>query len=122
VRSRRIVRFFWFVVSILLGAALGLLIGWSLPVENANPAPDTLRQDYQLDYVLMVAEVYQNDADLVAASRRLELLGADDILRYVQQATLTAQNIGYSTPDLELMVNLSQALALSATIPIGGTP
>jgi hypothetical protein len=122
VRSRRIVRLFWFVLSILLGTAFGLLIDWSLPVENANPAPDTLRQDYQLDYVLMVSEVYQKEADLNAAIRRLELLRVDDAVRFVQQATLSAQNIGYSTADLELMVNLSQALALSASSPVGGAP
>jgi hypothetical protein len=37
--------------------ARGLLYGWMVnPVRYVNTTPDTLRADYQLDYVLMVAE------------------------------------------------------------------
>ena len=114
-RFRRVVRYIWFVVSIALGTLAGLLIGWSIPVENASPGADSLRQDYQADYVLMVAEVFNHDGDLAAANQRLQLLGVEDTTRFVQQATINAQNYGYSPADLQMMAVLSQALSLSTT-------
>ena len=49
-------RWFLFFLSIALGLAAGLYYGWVInPVEYVNTTPDTLRVDYQADYVLMVA-------------------------------------------------------------------
>ena len=110
--QRRTVRYFWFGISILVGIALGVLLGWSRPVDNANAPPESLRSDYQIDVVLMVAEAYQADHDLGAAQRRLSYLNVeDDLVRFIQEAALEAHEIGYSTNDLETMVTLSQALS-----------
>ncbi len=121
-RSRRIVRYIWFIISIAAGAALGLFIGWSRPVDSANAPPTSLRTDYQLDVVLMIAEIYHQDGDLAAAQRRLIYLDPDDPVRFVQQAALDAHSIGYSTADLELIVSLSQAFTTTAQGSPGGSP
>lgn len=121
-RSRRIVRYIWFLFSILAGVGIGVLIGWSRPVDTANAPPQSLRDDYQLDVVLMIAEIYQEDNDLEAAQRRLAYLNVEDRVRFVQQAALDAHEIGYSTADLEMIVSLSQALSLAESKPSGGSP
>jgi len=117
---KRIVRYIWFILSILAGTVLGVFAGWSRPVDNANAPPTSLREDYQLDVVLMIAEIYQQDGDLDAAQRRLDFLQVENSERFVQQAALDAHSIGYSTEDLELIVSLSQALSL-ASAEVGGS-
>lgn len=121
-RSRRTVRYIWFVISIAAGVALGLFIGWSRPVDSTNAPPTSLRADYQIDVVLMIAEIYHQDGDLAAAQRRLIYLSPDDPVRFVQQAALDAHSIGHSTADLELIVSLSQALTTSTQSSLGGSP
>ena len=64
-RKRRIT---WFLVSIGLGIALGLLYGWVLrPVPYQDVPMDTLRQDFRTDYILMVAQAYTLDHDAALA-------------------------------------------------------
>ena len=47
--------------GILLGLALGLLIGWVLwPLEVVNLSPANLRSDFQRDYILWVAREYSS--------------------------------------------------------------
>ena len=61
----------------ILGLAAGLFYGWRIaPVEYIDLAPNTLHANYRAEYALMVAEAYQNDADLNLAARRLALLGS----------------------------------------------
>mgnify|MGYP006310154069 FL=1 len=60
----RLKRFAFFLLAILAGAALGVIIGWEVaPVRYIETGPHTLRQDYQTDYVLMVAEIYGEEGD-----------------------------------------------------------
>ena len=61
----------------LLGLAGGLFYGWRIaPVEYVNTTPDTLRQDYKNEYILMVAEAFQSNNDPDLAARQLALLGS----------------------------------------------
>ena len=128
-------RVFWFFMCIVLGIVAGLVFGWVIePRRFAESAPNTLRSDYKADYVLMVAEVYQKDQDLTLAVSRLALLGNDLPVRTVQEAIITASELGYTRQDLQLLGKLSQALgsplpsptpALTHTPvpdPTGGTP
>ncbi len=111
-------RFFWFFISILVGMVLGMVYGWMInPVTYTNTTPDTLRADYKADYVLMVAEIYQKDQNIGLAARRLDLLGATTPLRQVQSAILTAEELGYSEADMDLLARL--ALALETWSPAG---
>ncbi len=116
----RLSRFFWFLVSILLGLAAGLGIGWYVrPVPPGEAQPAALRGDYQADYVLMVAEIYDTDKDLPRAVQRLAGLSADAPARAAQQAVIRAGELNYDRRDLELLARLAQALQ---TFPAGATP
>lgn len=115
----RLRRLIGFLLSIALGLALGLYLGWGpLAPKPEGTDPQSLRADYRADYVLMVAEIYQKDGDLQAAIQRLTPLG-ETPLRLVQQAILTAQQLGYHRTDIESLARLFQALQ---TQPLSRTP
>ena len=64
------------LLVILLGLAVGLFYGWRVaPVEYTDIAPNSLHEDYQSEYILMVAESYQSDKNLDLAVRHIALLG-----------------------------------------------
>ena len=103
-----------FLLVIVLGAAGGMLYGYYVsPVEYVDIAFDSLRQDYQTDYVLMTAEAYQVNNDLGAAVRRLAQLGDLPPVEIVQKAIAygTHPNHPYLlAEDLALMQQLKEAV------------
>jgi hypothetical protein len=104
-------RWIRFLIAILVGLALGLAYGWLIsPVRYIDTSPNTLRIDYKTDYVLMVAEVFQNENNLDMAFRRLALLGADKPEELVAQAIQFAQKAGYTDADVTRMQTLMSAL------------
>jgi hypothetical protein len=106
-------RWLSFFIVIVIGAGIGLLIGWFLvPGQYLNTSPDMLRVDYQADYVLMVAEAFQKDDNLPLAVERLAFLGETEAQELVRQALLFAEP-RYADADLALMHSLSLALQLS---------
>jgi hypothetical protein len=128
-------RVFWFSMCIVVGIVAGLVFGWEVePRRFAESAPSTLRSDYKADYVLMVAEIYQKDKDATLAVSRLALLGNEVPVRTVQEAIITASELGYTRHDLQILGKLSQALGsplpsptpvltqTPAPAPTGGTP
>lgn len=107
----RIRRLIWFVVMIAIGAGAGIFYGWVLRPTQTSALPlHTLRSDYKADYVLMTAEIYQQDGDLTAAVARLSVLEDTPPLRQVQQAILTGQQLGYARSDIEILAYLFQGL------------
>jgi hypothetical protein len=108
-------RWIRFLIAILAGIALGLIYGWVIsPVRYVETSPDTLRVDYKADYVLMVAEAYQDEKDLAAALRRLALLGEAPPVEMVYQAVQFAGQYGYNDADLgRLQVLMEDLQALS---------
>ena len=102
-----------FLIVIALGIVFGLLYGWVIaPVEYVDTTPDTLRADYQTDYVLMVAEIYQMERDLGLAHARLKILG-DEIspAESAEAALIFAVDAkDYDPEDLRLLRDLSEAL------------
>ena len=114
-------RWLRFFLMIVIGIGLGLLYAWVVdPVELVDTQPDTLREDYRADYVLMVAEAYQADKDLPLAVRRLGLLGANPPAQIVLQALQFAEGgqgskARYVEADLLLLRRLFDALQ-----PLGG--
>lgn len=106
-------RWIRFLLVMLLGAAGGLFYGWQLnPVQYVDTTPDTLRNDYKTDYVLMVAEAYSLEGDLEMAVRRLALLGDSMPSESVRAAILFAEGAGYYDVDISLMRALSTDLQL----------
>ena len=105
----RWVRFF---LVLIIGFAIGLLYGWVIdPVEYVDTFPETLREDYKADYVLMVAEAYQIERDIDVAVERLAFLGFVPPNNLVEDAMYFAVQSGYSPQDLGLLRNLSDALS-----------
>jgi hypothetical protein len=111
-------RFFWFLISILIGVAAGLAIGWYVrPTAMGEVPPTSLRSDYRTDYVLMAAEAYDSDKDLYKAGERLNFLGGDTPARLAQVAVIRAGELGYDRRDLELLAKLAQGLLAPSISP-----
>jgi hypothetical protein len=105
------VRWIGFILTLGIGATLGLLYGWVVdPIKYVNTTPDTLRIDYKSDYVLMVAEAFQTEGDLALAVQRLTLLGVSNPTEVVHRAVLFAEEQSYADADLNLMRTLEGAL------------
>ena len=112
-----------FVFVLLVGAGLGLLYGWVInPIEYKNARLDQINDEFQTDYVLMIAETYQLDGNLVLAARRLADLNpaAPDIV--VRQALVNAARLGYAEGDLNTMTVLLHAFESILPASGAGTP
>lgn len=104
-----------FMIAILVGLFAGLVIGWLLiktPVRNASL--DSLRGDYQADYVLMVAEKFAVDQDVFTATASLRDISPSDPAASIKQALILGQQLGYSSRELQLISLLETAVANSA--------
>jgi hypothetical protein len=100
-----------FLIALILGALAGLFYGWVVnPVEYVDIAPQSLRVDYKTDYVLMIAEAYQVDHDMVIAVRRLARLGSTAPKDIVADALNYALQHEYAPQDLSLFQRLSEDL------------
>ena len=105
-------RWFLFFVVIGLGVVVGLAAGrLAAPLKFKDATADTLRVDYQTDYVLMVAEDYRLHPNQELASQRLAWLGSAKPNELISQALHFAVRVGYPAADLALL----QALADSFT-------
>lgn len=104
-------RYIYFALAVLAGVGLGLLYGWVIsPVKFFDTTPDTLRIDYQTDYVLMVSEAYADEDDIQLALRRLGFLGTDKPVEMAQNAIVYAVSASYAPEDLALMRELGEAV------------
>jgi hypothetical protein len=104
----RWVRFF---IVLVIGFGIGLLYGWVIdPVEYVDTDPESMRNDYKTDYVLMVAEAYQADRDVALAVQRLSFLGESFPVKIVEDAMIFAVQSEYAPADLGLLRDLSDAL------------
>jgi len=106
--SSRLLRF-------LIGAALGVVLGlgyaWRIqPVAYYDTAPDSLRQDYRVDYVLMVAQSYQSEGDLRLALLRLAALGPQPPAEIVEEAAGYAEANGFGQVDRQALRQLADDL------------
>jgi hypothetical protein len=100
-----------FLLAVLIGVAIGLYYGWVInPVEYIDTTPSSLLIDYQADYVLMVAEVYQAEGEIAQAGARLAFLGEAPPIQMVQEALGFATRQGYADADLRRMRDLLDAL------------
>lgn len=109
-KGRRIARFVWFGISIVLGLVLGLLAGWSRSVKVTDTSFVGLRHDYKVDIVLMVAEIYAKEQNLTTARNQLGYLNEEDIAAFVTQAVVDAEKLGYDKKDLKMLTNLAEDL------------
>lgn len=95
---------------------IGVYIGWvRTPVTIDTTSLSALRADYKTDYILMIAEIYASDNNLNQAVASFSDLGDQTPLRYVQQAIIDAEKLGFSQQDLQMLADLSSALQSPVT-------
>jgi hypothetical protein len=111
-------RTLFFLTAILIGILIGIGYGWWLRPHLYSQADlSNLRADYRTDYVLMTAEIYHQENNLEEARQRLQQMGTDAPDRYVQEAILSAGQLGYGQADLQLLANLLQSLSPGTDTP-----
>ncbi|MBN2388906.1 MAG: hypothetical protein JXB85_17965 [Anaerolineales bacterium] len=116
-------RWIKFLLAILVGLTLGLVYGWAVsPVEYVDTSPDTLREDYRADYVLMVAEIHHHDHDLDQAARRLAMLGSQPPVQVAAAALDYGLSAGYPPLDIALLQELATDLQAWDPSAPGGQP
>ena len=99
------------LIGLLFGAFIALIYGWLIrPVEYIDTSPDSLRIDFRTDYVLMVAESFGTNEDLILAQVRLAALGPQPPDEYVTQAIDYALEQSFSRSDLEHLNSMAIAL------------
>ena len=114
-------RWIFFLISLALGIGLGLFYGWVVsPVQYVDTTPNTLRIDFQTDYTLMIAEIFQSDQNIDLAGQRMSTLGNRPPAEIAARALTFAQQNGYSATDVALLQNL--LLALQVWQPLETTP
>ena len=104
-------RWIKFLIVIAIGTSIGLYYSWVVnPVQVEQTSQESLRLDYRSDYVLMVAEIYQLEKNPAAAAERLARLGQSPAPQIVQQAIIFGEQSGYQPVDINLLVQLRDAL------------
>lgn len=99
------------IIALIIGIAIGLLYGWVIgPIEYIDVTPNLLRQDYQVDYVLMTAEAYQLDFDSELAARRLAILGSESPAIITNNALEYALNNNFTETEVQLLQTLLTAM------------
>ena len=99
------------VLALLAGIGIGIAYGWYIdPVDYFNLTPDTLREDYKADYVLMTAEAYRVEQDPGLAARRLAIFGTKSPAAIAADGLAYARTNGFSDSDIALMQELVTAL------------
>lgn len=105
--SRHLLRLFLFLIGLLAG----LVYAWKIsPVQYTNVPLAALRADYRTDYVMAVAEAYQEEQNLDLAIRRLSLLGTASPITYVQEALIYAQTHNFDEGEIAILESFAQAL------------
>lgn len=98
-------------IALATGIVIGLAYGWLIdPVEYTDVPPGILREDYRVDYVLMVAEAYQNDFDSETAARRLAILGSESPAFITASALEYANRNGFTETETRALQNLLTAM------------
>jgi hypothetical protein len=116
-------RLWRFVIGLALGLALGLGYAWRIqPVAYYDTAPASLRQDYRVDYVLMVAQSYQREGDLRLALVRLAALGPRPPYEFVDDALEFAEANGFGQVDRAALRQLADDLrSIPSAAEAGGS-
>ncbi len=100
-----------FFILFGVGLAAGIFYGWKVaPVSYVDATPDTLREDYRTEYVLMVAETYASEQNADSAARKLAFLGASPPSEIVSQALNFARTNHYAPEDIAALEALFPAM------------
>lgn len=104
-------RWIFIILALVAGIGMGLAYGWVInPVDYFDLTPDTLREDYKADYVLMTAEAYQAEQDPGLAARRLAILGTKSPSAIAADGLAYARANSFSDSDIALIQELVTAM------------
>ena len=95
------------LIGIGLGALIGAVVGWLVPIANVSVGFDKLQADYKADYTVMVGAAYAQNGDWDLAQARLGRLALPDPSAYV--VVLAEQYIaeGRNPDDIRNLVRLA---------------
>ena len=103
----------WLGLGIILGAAVGLLLGWVVwPIEVTEADPTVLEDSYQVDYTVMIASAYALDQDPLIARQRLNTLGMEDMNGWLLSVTVDHILSGGDETEIRHLVKLATDLGL----------
>ena len=106
---------------IIIGGGIGLYYSWYIkPADFVDAAFFNLRSDYKTDYVLMVAEIYDQDHNnrLYAHTRLDYILDPRETkAELVEWAIKRAEENDYSLVDLEKMRHLNEMITGEKSTP-----
>ncbi len=109
----RFFRLVFFTITILVGLAMGIILGWTIsPVTNRNTDLTSLHIDYKTDYVLMIAERHHQDGNVSLALDHLGYLGNIPPLVILENVVDHAERIHYAPEDMRLMYDLAAAIQI----------
>lgn len=99
------------LVALIIGAALGLYLGWvQFPTRAGSSPAEALDSRYKDDYVVMIASSYLVDRDVTAALDRLRFVGVPNIPAYVQDVTERYITGSRAVEDIQRLVALAEGL------------
>jgi hypothetical protein len=97
----------WLGLGIILGIAVGLLIGWVVwPIEFSEADPTVLEDSYQHEYTVMIASAYSLNQDPNLARQRLQSLGKEDVDGWLLSVTVNHILAGADEMEIEHLVKL----------------
>ncbi len=103
-------------ISFVLGIAGGLYYAWNInPVAYVDAAPSSLRQDFQSDYITLIAASYATTGELDRAQVRLSIFNLEDLGSYLGR--LAQNRLAEGRPESE-----ARALAMLAAVVRDGPP
>lgn len=98
-------------IALITGVILGILYGWMIdPVEYTDVTPGILREDYRVDYVLMVAEAFHTEYDSETSARRLAVLGSASPTGILIATLEYARANGFTQNEVSLLQELLSAM------------
>ena len=104
-----------FVLGIAAGIGLAMLIGWVLfPMEREEIRPASMRADYQVEYVRLVALAYSADNDLARAEQRLRALEGEPFTAPLVEVTERWIQEGRGAELIVPFVRLARALRVDS--------
>ncbi len=103
-------------IGVILGIAGGLYYAWNInPVAYVDAAPSSLRQDFQSDYITLIAASYAATGELDRAQVRLSIFSLEDLGSYLGR--LAQNRLAEGRPESE-----ARALAMLAAAVGEGPP
>jgi len=106
--------------GLAVGLGLGLLYAWMIsPIQYTDTTPNSLRADYQADYIQLVARSFAIDNDLERARARLTAIGEAGS---AQSVTALAQRTAASGGEVETVRSLAALAAALGARPASPTP